>query len=145
LWLCRCTSGNRTVWPQRTEDYQRTGYQNHLTSSCLCRKQTLYRAYTSWISGIVAQLLDRAPLGQMKNFHTKSSVTDLGLKHCTKHHHLSFVKVGVVHLLKESYWSSRQQRKRIVVEQIITYIQLSLGIASLNLTVSLGFTDRDSI
>jgi hypothetical protein len=52
----------------RTEDYQQTGYENHLTSSCLCQEQTLYRVHAPWISGIVAQLLDRAPLGQVKNF-----------------------------------------------------------------------------
>jgi hypothetical protein len=147
LWLSshRCASGVRTAWPQRTKDYQQIGYENHLTSSCLCRKQTLYGAYTSWISGIMAQLLDRAPLEQVKNFHAKSSVTDLGLKHRTKHHHLSFVKVRVVHLLKKGYWSSRQQRRRIVVRRIIMYAQLSLGVASSNPTVSLGSTDGGGV
>ena len=89
----------------------------------------------------MAQLLNRAPLGQVKNFHAKTSATDLGLKHRSKHHHPSFVKVGVAHLLREGYRSSRQQRKRIVVRRIITYAQLSLGVAPSNPTASLGSTD----
>jgi hypothetical protein len=97
----------------------------------------LYRSVESWPS-----CFDRAPLGQVKNFHAKSSATDLGLKHCTRHHHLLFVKVGVAHLLREGYRNDRQQRRRIVVGQIIMYAQLFLGVAPSNPTVSLGSTDR---
>jgi hypothetical protein len=39
----------------------------------------------------------------MKNFHTKSSITNLGLKHCTKYYYLLFVKVRIVYLLKKDY------------------------------------------
>jgi hypothetical protein len=48
LWLSsrRRASGDRTAWPQRTEDYQRSGYENHPTNGYLCQKQGLEYAYT---------------------------------------------------------------------------------------------------
>jgi hypothetical protein len=37
-------------------------------------------------------VVDRAPLGRVKSFHAKTSAEAKGLKHCSRHHHPSFVK-----------------------------------------------------
>jgi hypothetical protein len=71
LWLSsrRRASGDRTVWPQRTEDYQRFGYENHPTHALpgsdgtrasLAVHQRLQEPLRAW---------DRAPLVYVQNFH----------------------------------------------------------------------------
>jgi hypothetical protein len=47
-WLSsrRRASGDRTAWPQRTEDYQQNGYQNHPTSVLLVSKPRPLKSYS---------------------------------------------------------------------------------------------------
>jgi hypothetical protein len=47
-WLSsrRRASGDKTTWPQRTEDYQQNGYQNHLTNVLLVSKPRPLKSYS---------------------------------------------------------------------------------------------------
>jgi hypothetical protein len=124
LWWRRPRSQQRSAATTEQRTTSKLGMKTtRRTAVCVESRpsieRTFYRSVESWPS-----CFDRAPLGQVKNFHAKSSATDLGLKHRTKHHHPSFVKVGVAHLLREGYGSSGWQRRRIVVGRIITYVSV---------------------